>query len=181
MSLLRRRGMLKEAESPATGLLEQGTIDFNDCEVVISGRHLFCSKISGGTDSYNAKRYVNVTDFSKNETTGTGNTADISNQASGKIIPAGATCSFSATNIKGKVSASYQYVAVCLRNTGSGDIKRIGTYGQNVPATSATWTQANDIEIGCIAIEFSHFRVVSGSTNKGEFDLSLTVNGEEWL
>ena len=182
--LLRRRS--KEEVKPEGGLLDQGSLSFNLCNIKIEGRTIRINNSSPAmNDGYNVKRYNNVTDFNANVTTGTGKTDDISNQSSGIIIPAGSSCTFSATLLKnGTVSAGYQYIAVLLRNTTTGDIKRIGAFGQNKPSSSLSWTQSDDVEIGCIAIEYSHFRGNSTSTegvNTGTFELSLTVNGEEWL
>ena len=178
---IRRRNLHEETKSSG-GLLDQGTLDFNLCDITIEGRTISILAKSGMNDAYEVKRYNNVTDFSKNVTTGTGKTEDISNQSSGKIIPAGALCEFKATFHSGwHVAAQYEYIAVLLRNNSTGNIKRIGAFGNNRPAESASWTQNEDVEIGCIAVEYSHFRASGNGTNRGTFDLSLTVNGEEWL
>lgn len=181
--LLRRR---KEEAKTKGGLLDQGSLDFNLCKLAVEGRTIKIDNSKPAlNDAYNVKRYVNITDFGANVNTGTGVTTDISNKQSGRVIPAGASCAFSATLLSGgSVSSNYQYIAVLLRDDSTGDIKRIGAFGQNAPASSVSWTQSDDIEIGCIAIEYSHFRGNATSTavvNTGTFELSLTVNGEEWL
>lgn len=184
-NFLRRRN-LHEENAVDGGLLEQGSILFNRCGIDIEGRTIHVSGLYGsGTDAYDVKRYNNVTDFDANVTTGTDKTEDISNKRSGRVIPAGASCVFAATpHNDWHVSASYQYIAVLLRNTSTGNIKRIGAFGNNVPSSTATWTQNEDVEIGCIAIEYSHWYyrdATQPGRNSGTFDVSLTVNGEEWL
>jgi hypothetical protein len=182
---VRRRNLHEETISLG-GLLDQGSLSFNLCNIKIEGRTIkILNSNPSMSDAYDKKRYNNVTDFSANVTTGIGQTTDISNQSSGIIIPAGASCVFKATlKEHGTVAAGYQYIAVLLRNTSTGSIKRIGAFGQNAPASSASWTQSADAEIGCIAIEYSHFRGNANPAavvNTGTFELSLTVNGEEWL
>lgn len=177
--LMRRRAMMQAASGTPSepGLLEQGTLDFNQFTTVIAERRIKISRNNSGADAYNVKRYFNVTDFSANTTTGTGATADISNKNSGKIIPAGASCVFAASNTSGSVNASYEYFCALLRDKGTGNIQRIAIYGRNAPANSVSWTATSDTEIGCVAIETSH---INGK-HYAECDLSLTVNGEEWL
>lgn len=187
MSIVRRRSLLNLGGTSPVGnsLLEQGALNFNYCNVVIDGRAFHCWLYPGNvSDAYNVKRYCNVTDFAANVNTGTGQTADISNKHSGFVIPAGAVCTLAASDLWGHVAASYSYVAVILRDTGTGDIKRIGAGGNNNPTATVTWTQATDVEIGCVAVEFSHMRGSSDNgagNNTRKFTLSLTVNGEEWL
>ena len=184
--LLMRRHMLVSAggvEPTDTKLLQQGTKTFNLVTISVSGKNVSASFYSlAMNDAYNVKRYWNITKFDENQTTGTGNTGNISNKATGRIIPAGSTCVFKATELSQTniYSATYSYCAVILRDTTTGSLARIGFGGNNQPATSATFTTSKDTEIGCIAFETSHMkgaspeRVYSGT-------LSLTVNGEEWL
>lgn len=184
--LLMRRHMLVSAgggEPTDTRLLQQGTKTFNLVTISVSGKNVSASFYSTAmNDAYNVKRYWNITKFDENQTTGTGNTGDISNKATGRIIPEGSTCVFKATELSqtNMYSASYAYCAVILRDTTTGSLARIGFGGDHQPATSATFTTSKDTEIGCIAFESSHMkganpaRIYSGT-------LSFTVNGEEWL
>ena len=182
--LIRREAMMQQASSePAISpLIELGTKTFNLCTYNTTTRHVKVTLNNKSlADAYNVKRYFNLTKFSDNVTTGTGNTGGISNKTTGRIIPAGSTCVFSVSNVSitNQYSASYAYIALLLRNIWTGNILRIGLGGNNVPATSASKTVDADTEIGCIAVELSHMSGFQGRIY--EADVSLTVDGVEWL
>lgn len=178
--VIRRREMVESGGSTGASLLDQGTFAHDVYSVTINGRTFDTEYTSWTTDSYNKHRYCNITDFSANEVTGLDNTTDISNKHSGRIIPAGATCVLSCSDVTGKVQASYQYIAILLRDTGSGNIARIGVYGNNKPSGTATFTPSADTEIGCVAIDYTRWRGPR-SNSWCNATISLTVNGEEWF
>ena len=180
--MTRRRAMMGATASsptPSNALLEKGTLAFNAYTISISdGRWIRAEKDTGtGTDAYNVWRMYNLSDFSSNVTTGTKKTADVYNQPKKKTIPAGASCVLSITGGGGQYSASYTYYLIQLISTANAVIKQIGR-GKNLPSgtsDSVSWTQAADVDIGCLALYATHTYVgnyVSGT-------LSFTVNGEE--
>ena len=175
--VMRRRLMTKQDK--VIHLLDNGQLTFNSATINItrSTRYIDVTR-SGTTDAYNVYRSYNLTDFSANVTTGTGNNADVLNKPALKTILAGSTCTFSLNSYSRSTgSASGASWKIRLRSPTTSLAELSFVYNSSNIVSSVTWTQETDADISCVAVYSYHL----GANRYIRGNISLLVDGVEYI
>lgn len=138
---------------------------------------------NGGSDAYNVVAYLNLSNPTQN-TQDAHTTDNVCNKPAIFTIPAGAECELTMTGFF-STSAGYSYIRAALYEALSTNVIAntpwTPQYHQGNYTVSKTWTQANEVSVGSVALVASHVLFCADYSNCNNTDITLTVNGERWI
>ena len=181
--MLRRRDLMSTAKASGGGFVFP---DVDACWVekwVFRTQDGLVSARNSASDAYNVVAYLNLSNPKQN-TKDAHTTDNVCNKPAIFTIPAGAECELTMTGFF-STQAGYSYIRAALYEALSTNVIAntpwTPNYHQGNYTVSKTWTQANEVSVGSVALVASHVLFCSNYSNCNNTDITLTVNGERWI